>query len=1235
MKSKKILTVLFLALFAFMKVAAKETRELPVYNPSFEDWNDSYPLFGRYTTTVPTGWNLGRTGYAPCEATVKTSTRYKARTGDYAVFMDAGNYSNSIISDKYKLSEGTYTFSVYAANIGYGGTILNMEISGTVNKTAKYSVNGNNGIYSQYSISFNMETDGEVQFIINNEKEWDGNSTISHFAIDDWSLTSSDGNLLGIESSSVYSDANFTYYLYCNGESELVFVNNKNISDQVSIPETISSNNQTYIVRNISPYAFADCNSISSVIFPKRLYKIGNNAFQNCKNLKSVLFPTYLQTIGESAFIGCTNLDEAIFMTKTKPSLSKGVFESQTLLYVPKVSNYNEFGDRVKGLAFVNEEIKYQGIIPNINFITPSFVSLNTVDRSSLLANSGQYTLTAVFAANGMEVEGEIIVNILPVPLRIIGPNINRVYGEENPSIQLSYEGFVNGETKSVLTSNPLISLECNKTSDIGVYPIIISQASASNYEISYSNGSITVEKRPLNISIINEEITYGQDIPQFKLEYDGLASFETTPKWDNAPQFSTSAKKGSDVGQYSVSTICNPHNYNVIDLKTGTLTISKAHLIIKANNLERNYFEENPIYDYTVEGFTNNDTKTCITTPPTFSCSAILTSNAGQYSIIPSNANAKNYDIEYRDGILTINKRTITASIENYTRKYNTENPEFEISYSGFVNNENASILYNRVIATCNATKSSDVGIYPITLSGGEAVNYFISKYNNGTLTIEKADQVIIWDQDLSNIELYAQVELTAKSDAGLPITYEMSPNNVATLYSSDGKWYLDCYGNGSVNIRATQNGDKNHNAASIINNTLIVGEIGTDPNNPQIYFNVETPGTLPSLIADNRKNQIKNLRLTGNLNGTDINYLREMAGCDSNGNTTPGILETLDISECTIVSGGRSYFRSCQTSNCTVGDYMFYSCKTLINLMLPENSTSIGAYALADCDRLSSLSIPNSISSFGAFAFRNDISLLRISMPNNLTTIGDMAFYGCNGLTELNIPQSVNYLGEGIINSCENIAKINVENGNTHFTSKDGVLYTYSTDELLIYPMNYSATEYVVPEGVSKIAPYAFVNAKKLTDVVLPSSLTNVGTDAFIGCVNLNSLHVLALNPPTCQNDCFENVSKTRCELRVPEGCYNYYWVAPVWSEFNHIVEMEYNSIVDAISDEIEIISQNGVINIHNVPTGLSVYIYLANGTLIYHVISDGSPIQHQCVSKGTIIVVAGNKTYKLFLK
>lgn len=859
---------------------------------------------------------------------------------------------------------------------------------------------------------------------------------------------------------------------------------------------------------------------------------------------------------------------------------------------------------------------------------------------ATITSNCGDYPIIPSEAeAKNYDItyqNGKLTIN--PSALILVASDIAKVYGDPNPLLRYEAIGLKGDDNLiTSLIDEPILSTTVTESSNVGEYPISITGGSARNYKLNYRNGVLCITKAPLIVIADDVERVYGDNNPSFSRSYFGLKLNDVEyTAFSTLPKITCSANKTSDTGKYTLTVAGGiSRNYEVTQYQNGTLTITKAPLILTANNKSRLYYESNPLFDYTLTGLKNGDTKSCIITAPSYTCTGEITSNAGKYQIIPSNAEAKNYSLEYQNGILTVNQRPLSASVGNYTRKYNAENPVFMVNYTGFVNSEDSSVLSRQATISCEANKTSDVGTYTLIPTGGEAINYVITKYTNGTLTIEKADQTLTWDQDLSNIGLHSQIALTANSDAGLPVSYEMGPNNVATLYDSAGVWYLDCYGSGAVNIRAIQNGTSNYNAASMIVKTLVVSGSGGEPSNPQIYLHVETAGTLPTLIAENRKNQIKNLRLTGYLNGTDIKYLREMAGSDSYGNTTTGILEALDISRCTIVSGGRSYYRSYQTSNYKVGDYMFYNCKVLVNLQLPDNTSLLGSYALADCDRLSNLSLPNSVTSFGSYAFRNDICLLRIPMPNSLTNIGDMAFYGCNGLSELTIPKNVSYLGDGILNACENITQINVEDGSRYFASQYGILYSSTFDKLLIFPANYESNSYVVKEGTTTIASYAFINSKKLNEVILPSTLANIGKDAFIGCINLSSLQVKTLTPPVCDNDCFEAVSKTRCELIVPKGCYNYYWVAPVWSDFNKIKESDFSGINDISFNEIKITIENHHIVINGVPENIPVHIFQVNGAMVYQAQSDGNNLYYHPSQSGTYIVVIANRTYKLMVR
>ena len=50
------------------------------------------------------------------------------------------------------------------------------------------------------------------------------------------------------------------------------------------------------------------------------------------------------------------------------------------------------------------------------------------------------------------------------------------------------------------------------------------------------------------------------------------------------------------------------------------------------------------------------------------------------------------------------------------------------------------------------------------------------------------------------------------------------------------------------------------------------------------QITIKLDKAGTLPDKISESQKNLITNLKIVGKINGTDLKFIREMAGCDVN---------------------------------------------------------------------------------------------------------------------------------------------------------------------------------------------------------------------------------------------------------------------------------------------------------------------------------------------------------------
>ena len=140
------------------------------------------------------------------------------------------------------------------------------------------------------------------------------------------------------------------------------------------------------------------------------------------------------------------------------------------------------------------------------------------------------------------------------------------------------------------------------------------------------------------------------------------------------------------------------------------------------------------------------------------------------------------------------------------------------------------------------------------------------------------------------------------------------------------------------------------------------------------QITLHVERAGTLPDMIDKSRFPYITDLKLTGELNGTDIRLIRTLAQEN---------LQILDLSEARIVEGGASYYSNYRTSNDIIGSYMFY---------IPYNTVNPCA--------ISKINLPNSVTGIKEGAFKNCTSLTNINIPNSVTSIGEQAFYNCDNL-------------------------------------------------------------------------------------------------------------------------------------------------------------------------------------------------------------------------------------------
>ena len=323
------------------------------------------------------------------------------------------------------------------------------------------------------------------------------------------------------------------------------------------------------------------------------------------------------------------------------------------------------------------------------------------------------------------------------------------------------------------------------------------------------------------------------------------------------------------------------------------------------------------------------------------------------------------------------------------------------------------------------------------------------------------------------------------------------------------------------------------------------------------QITIKLDKAGTLPDKIGSTKKKQITNLKIIGEINGTDWCFIREMAGCDYNCEKTGGKLSMLDLSDAKIVKGGLPYIKyigGVYTSNDKLGYAAFDGCSGLTSFTIPSSVTSIGEYAFNGCSGLTSLTIPSSVTSIGESAFYGCSGLTSLTIPSSVTSIGASAFCGCSGLTSLTIPSSVTSIGEHAFYGCS---------GLTSFTIPSSVT---SIGESAFFGCS-GLTSFTIPSSVTSIGWGAFCGCSGLTSFTIPSSVTSIGWCAFCDCSGLTSIYVYTEKLPNIGSDVFDGCDAKKCTVYVPKGTYDDYWLSE-FGYFENIVEFEATGINNVVT-------------------------------------------------------------------
>ena len=538
-----------------------------------------------------------------------------------------------------------------------------------------------------------------------------------------------------------------------------------------------------------------------------------------------------------------------------------------------------------------------------------------------------------------------------------------------------------------------------------------------------------------------------------------------------------------------------------------------------------------------------------------------------------------------------------VTITANSYTIAYGDDLPEFEYTTTW-------AALSGTPEITCDATKTSPVGTYPIVVSKG-SVTYTKTSFVNGTLTITKAPLTI-------KAGNYTKVE--GEENPAFTLAYEGFRNNEtsavltkqptvscsATEDSPAGSYPV------TVSGAETQNYEINYVAGTL---TVTAKGGGSGGDNPDAIITIADSKAMAVCVEK------------WDTDGDGKLSKAEAAAVTDIGDTFKGNKELTSLDMLQFFTGLT-----------TIPKSAFSGCTSLKSIRLPKTIKSIENYAFCYCYELTSLTIPASVTSIGAYEFeychnlseiiveegntvydsRNHCNAIIETKYNNLKygckntvipesvtqTGGSDVFYGNEGLTSIHIPANINYINSGLFSGCKNLSSITVAADNGRYDSRNNcnAIIETGTNDLIegckstVIPNDVVSIHYyafseraagkvtipgnvktigdqafnsckelktvVMEEGVEEIGDNTFQSCRALETIVLPSTITTIKSRAFANDNNVKFIISNISAPSEIPSDAF-SACYNNATLYVPAGTKSLYMQTPGWQGFENIVE------------------------------------------------------------------------------
>ena len=352
-------------------------------------------------------------------------------------------------------------------------------------------------------------------------------------------------------------------------------------------------------------------------------------------------------------------------------------------------------------------------------------------------ANVGRYDATAIVLDDNYSVTTSSKVVCVPRKATVKAEDKTVEYGYDKPDLTCVKSGLYGSDGVEVTLSTAYAAGMAAGTS----FVITVRVKDNGNYDFTVQNGTLTVEKRKVTVTVHSQTVVYGDDFDTSVCGFDNTSLYGDDKV--SVTSYNTAYNAGANAGEtfeIGAETAEN-NNYEFIVIK-GVLTVLKADLTATVTGPSAIVYGETPTFDFIVtSGLKAGDEKADVGAM-TYSTDYLTAPAAGTFRV-NGTLNSKNYTATVSPYSMTVEKATLIVTVNpTATVTYGDPIPDFGFTAEGFKFSDNEACLTIRYETTYK--KSSPVIAegyrYNVDLDKSTAQNYTLTKGADGVLTVEKA---------------------------------------------------------------------------------------------------------------------------------------------------------------------------------------------------------------------------------------------------------------------------------------------------------------------------------------------------------------------------------------------------------------------------------------------------------------------------------------------------------------